>query len=116
MGTPEVRAMAFSTLIVANLGLIVVNASWSRNMFATLQSKNGPMLWVIGGASIFLALAVYFPPMGRLFQFGPLGVLPMLGCLVAGVVSVSWFELPKMMMARKGKALLQASVPSVPSV
>src|SRR6185369_11413412 len=45
----EARALAFTTLIIANLGLILINRSWSRTVLATIRSPNPALWWVIGG-------------------------------------------------------------------
>jgi P-type Ca2+ transporter type 2C len=104
--TQESRAMAFATLIVANLTLILTNASWSRSIIATLRSKNQAMLWVLGGAFVFLALVLYVPTLGQVFRFSGLSALEGLTCVGAGLASVVWFELPKLIMARRGKVLI----------
>ena len=38
-GEAEARALTFTTLIVANLGLILTNRSWSRTILETLKSS-----------------------------------------------------------------------------
>jgi Ca2+-transporting ATPase len=105
----ESRAMSFATLIIANLTLILTNASWSRSILATLRSKNQAMLWVLSGAFSFLALVIYVPMFSKFFLFSRLNSLEGLACMVAGLASVAWFELPKLIMARRGKALLSKS-------
>ena len=106
ISTEESRAMAFATLIVANLALILTNASWSRSMIATLRSKNQAMLWVLGGAFVFLALVLYVPALRQVFRFSGLTAFEGLACAGAGLASVAWFELPKLIMARRGRVLL----------
>ncbi len=98
--------MAFATLIVANLTLILTNASWSRSIIATLRSKNQALLWVLSGAFVFLALVLYVPPLSQVFRFSRLSALEGIVCVGVGLASVAWFELPKLVLARRGKALL----------
>src|SRR5262249_45706879 len=43
-GELDARALTFTTLIVANLGLIFTNRSWSRTILATLHEPNSA-LW-----------------------------------------------------------------------
>ena len=65
----EARALAYTTLIIANLGLILTNRSWTRTVWQTLRTPNTALWWVLGGASIFLGLVLYVPFLRSLFQF-----------------------------------------------
>ena len=107
MDTQTSRAMTFTTLIVANLSLILTNASWSRSIIATLRSKNQAMWWVVGGAFVFLGLVLYVPFLSQLFRFKHLTPRRSPSCAARGLASVVWFELPKLIMAHRGKTLLQ---------
>jgi Ca2+-transporting ATPase len=97
------RALTFTTLIIANLGLIFVNRSWSRTVLATLRSPNTALWWVTGGAILFLGMALYVPFLRDLFRFSFLHPIDILICVVAGVASVLWFEVLKIMSARRGQ-------------
>ncbi len=97
----EVRALTFTTLIVANLGLILINRSWSRTVIETLREKNPAVKWVIGGATAFLALVLFVPPLRNLFHFDLLHWDDLLICLGAGIVSILWFEGFKLISRRK---------------
>ena len=98
------RALTFTTLIIANLGLIFVNRSWSRTVLATLRSPNTALWWVTGGAVLFLGLALYVPFLRQLFRFSVLHPTDILICVTAGVVSVLWFEVMKAVNPRPGHA------------
>ncbi|MDP3066380.1 MAG: cation-translocating P-type ATPase [Methanobacteriaceae archaeon] len=86
------RALAFTTLLFANLALILSNRSWNMTILQTLRSPNRALWWVLTGAVIFLGLVLYLPPLQRLFQFGVLSPADLLLCFLAGGVSVLWFE------------------------
>ncbi len=60
-GEEEARALAFTTLIVANIGLILANRSWSQTIWSRFGSSNRALWWVAGGAAAFLAAALYVP-------------------------------------------------------
>ncbi len=92
---PEARALSFSTLIVANLGLIFANRSWSQTIPSRLRSPNQALWWVTGGAASFLGLALYLPVLRRIFHFANLGAREVLLCVGIGMLSVVWFELLK---------------------
>jgi Ca2+-transporting ATPase len=98
----EARALAFTTLIIANLGLILINRSWSRTVLATLRSPNAALWWVTGGAAVFLGLVLYVPVLRELFRFAELHWIDLGICIAAGVVSLMWFELFKLMSRRAG--------------
>jgi Ca2+-transporting ATPase len=89
------RTLAFITLIVANLSLILTNRSWQRSLFASMAVPNRALFWVLGSALTFLGLVVYVPGLRNLFHFAPMGVLDILIALAAGLLSVAWFEIVK---------------------
>ncbi|MCL5103876.1 MAG: cation-translocating P-type ATPase [Armatimonadetes bacterium] len=97
----EIRTMAFTSLIVANLALILTNVSWSRSIVATLRTRNRPMWWVVGGAFTFLGLVLYVPFLSHMFRFSMISPLEVALCVGAGLASVLWFELAKLVMARE---------------
>ena len=103
----ECRAMAFTTLIVGNLALILTNVSWSHSLIATLRSPNKAMLWVLGGAFAFLGMVLYVPYLNHLFRFEILSPLDVAICLAGGVVSVLWFEVLKMIAVRRNHTVLE---------
>ena len=95
-GETETRALAFVTLVFANLGLIFVNRSWSAPTLGMRHSPN-PALWRVGaGTIVLLGLALYLPFLHELFRFAPLGAADVAICLAVAVLSVAWFELYKL--------------------
>lgn len=99
-GDEEARALSFSTLIVANLGLIFVNRSWTETAAARLRTPNKAMWWVTGGALAFLACALYVPALRRVFHFSYLSPLDVGFCVMFGVASVVWFDFGKLRFRR----------------
>jgi len=95
-GEEDARALTFTTLIIANLGLIFVNRSWSRTVLTTLRSPNAALWWVTCGAILFLGLSLSVPFFRDLFRFSVLHSVDIAICIGAGVVSVLWFEVLKM--------------------
>jgi Ca2+-transporting ATPase len=100
----EARALAFTTLIIANIGLILINRSWAHSALATLRSPNAALWWVIGGAVAFLAFALYVPVLRELFRFAQLGIIDLGVCLLAGTASILWFEAFKLISQRRTKS------------
>ena len=86
------RGLGFTALIIANLGLILTNRSWSRTILKTLRSPNAALWWVLGGALLFLGLSLYVPFLRGLFLFGTMRVSGLAVSFAAGLISVLWFE------------------------
>ena len=88
-GAEEARALAFTTLVVSNLGLIFVNRSRSRRLSEALAAPN-PAWWWIGGLTVlFLGLVHGLAPLRTLFHFGPMHWDDLAFCLVASLLLVS---------------------------
>jgi Ca2+-transporting ATPase len=86
------RALTFTTVVIGNLGLILVNRSWQHSILTTLFSRNRALWWVIGGAFSFLVLALTLTFMRELFHFAPVTLAQFALCVIAGLGSVIWFE------------------------
>jgi Ca2+-transporting ATPase len=54
-GDASARTLSYTTMIFANLALILTNRSWSRTIIQTIQSPNKALWFVLGGALLFLA-------------------------------------------------------------
>ena len=104
-GIIEARTLAFVTLIVSNLSLILTNRSWEMSMITSFKRKNTALLGVAGFAIGFLALVLYVPALRTLFHFSYLHPSDLLITLVAGVGTVAWFEGIKVLMNRRGAKL-----------
>jgi Ca2+-transporting ATPase len=97
----EARALTFTTLVIANLGLILTNRSWSRTIMETLSTPNAALRWIVGGALTLLGLVLYVPFLRDLFQFAYLHFVDLAICFMAGIASVLWFEGLKLLNGRK---------------
>jgi Ca2+-transporting ATPase len=94
----DVRALTFATLVIGNLGLILVNRSWTQTVFAGILKDRNPALgWVLGGALLFLGLLLMVPFAQELFQIAPLHAGDIMWVLVAGIASVLWFDFYKVL-------------------
>jgi Ca2+-transporting ATPase len=111
-GESDARALTFTTLIIANLGLIFVNRSWTRTVLATLRSPNSALWWVSVGALVFLGLVLYVPFLRDLFHLSALHFIDLLICLAAGAASVMWFEGLKLVNGRKKQLSVQRALGS----
>jgi Ca2+-transporting ATPase len=99
------RALTFTTLIVANLCLILTNRSWSRTIISMIKVPNSALWWVLGGAALFLGLVLYVPFLRMVFHFSSLHTFDLVVCMIAGTVSILWFEALKVMYARTNRSM-----------
>ena len=107
-GEKDARAITFTTLIIANLGLIMTNRSWSHSILSTLRKPNKALWWVVAGTLIFLSLVLYVPFLRNMFRFSQLHPIDLFICLAAGISSIIWFEGLKI-FKRKPKPLVNIS-------
>ncbi|HRU79702.1 MAG TPA: cation-translocating P-type ATPase [Methanolinea sp.] len=95
MGDDEARTLTFVTVVAANLGLILINRSWTLPFWETLGLPNRAFWIVISGTLLCLALVISLPPMRDLFSFAPVSAMALMVASAAGVASVLWFEVFK---------------------
>ncbi len=97
MGYSEkaVRTLTFVTLIVSNIAVILSNRSWTSGILKILLTPNKAVMWIIGGAVIFLILILQIPFLLDLFQFEKIGYLELIACTIGGFFSITWFEIYK---------------------
>jgi len=96
------RTLAFATIVIGNIGLIMVNRTWNQTFFSTISKPNPALWWVIGGALCFLTLALTHPFMQKLFHFSPVNFSQVSLSVIAGIGSVIWFEWFKMVRRNQG--------------
>jgi Ca2+-transporting ATPase len=102
--TERLRAVVFSTLVFANLGLIIVSRSWTESALRTLW-RGGKVLWTLILATVGLgALVLGFAPLQRLFSLAPLSLGDIGACLAMAATSVAWFEVVKLGLERRSCA------------
>ncbi len=101
-GENAARGLAFATLIIANLSLIVTNRSRTLSAIRSLRTPNKPQWWVLGGGLSFLCLVLFVPFLQDLFKVELPQPLSLLGCLAAGASSVLVFEAFKAVMRHRG--------------
>ncbi|HZD43723.1 MAG TPA: cation-translocating P-type ATPase, partial [Methanomicrobiales archaeon] len=101
LGESEARAFTFTTIVIANLGLILVNRSWSRTLSSTLRRPNSSLWWIVLGALFFLGVVLYLPILQNLFAFAPLSGEEVALAVAIGIVSVFWFEVYKAWRGRE---------------
>ncbi len=101
MDESQSRTLSFITLIISNLCLILTNRSWSKTLVGLMAVKNRVVKWVLGGAILFLTLVVSIPFLRDIFHFSVPSVWAILIAISAGIVSILWFEILKMIARSK---------------
>lgn len=104
----EARALAFVTLIISNICLILTNRSWARGMISLFSVSNRALVNVVALAIGFLALIIYLPFLQKIFHFGQIHSGDIIICLAAGIWSVLWFELVKIIFSKMKVDLMRA--------
>ena len=97
-GEQVARCMAFVTLVLGNLGLILTNRSLKVSAFSALTRPNRALIFVMIITIVALALAVFVPWLRGLFGFAPLSLPRLaeaagaaLACLVVNdVIGAVW--------------------------
>lgn len=101
----EARALAFTCLVIGNLGLIVSSRSIRRNVFALLRIPNRAQWWIAGGTGMALLLVLEVPVLRQAFHFSQVHANYMLVAVAAGLASIAWFEWSKYFFGRaEGKS------------
>lgn len=97
LGMPEVdlRAFVFTTLVLMNLGLIIVNRSFRSSLSEALLRPNRTLWVLVTVVLLVLATALYWHPAQLLFHFGPLHLDDLSICLAGGAVLIGLLELGK---------------------
>ncbi|CCG08683.1 cation-translocating P-type ATPase [Pararhodospirillum photometricum] len=101
-GMPEAegRTLAFFSLVLCILVLILVNRSSSASIVSALRRPNPMLLGVIGVVVVMLALTVLSPFVREVFRFHPLSGVDLLIVLGAGVGLLATLDLAKVVRLR----------------
>ncbi|MCA0303019.1 MAG: cation-translocating P-type ATPase, partial [Proteobacteria bacterium] len=92
MPDDELRALMFTSLVLINVGLILVNRSFSASPWQAIARPN-PFLWgLLSLVAMVLAGALFWPPAMALFRFGPLHLDDLAVSLLAGLAVVALME------------------------
>jgi len=95
MPVDEVRALAFFSLIIAIVALILVNRSSSASLFKAIRRPNRALAIVLPLVVLMLAATLLIPFVSDLFRFGPLHADDLLLVFGAGAAVLVVLELLK---------------------
>ena len=96
------RTLAFITLMVGNVGLILSNRSWSESAWGLLKRSNPVFPWVALGSLVLLFGVTYLPGLNAILHFVsvPLGMAGL--AVLAGLGSLVLVEGFKFIFLRRG--------------
>jgi len=94
-GADEARALSFTTLVFANVLLILTNLSWKDNFIRIMGKAHATFWWVSAGALAVLFVVLYTPFFRGVFRFGVLHPNDLALAFLGGAASLFWFELLK---------------------
>jgi Ca2+-transporting ATPase len=87
------QAFVFVTLVLGNLMLIFSNRSRTEPVWKTIVRPNRTLWIVVTVALGLLAVAIYWPPLARLFYFQPLDLSALGAAGVCAGICLVWVEL-----------------------
>jgi len=95
MPEAEVRSLAFLTLVIGNVALILAGRSFSTSVIRAFSRPN-PVLWIVLGVdAMLLGLVLSWKPVRNLFQFGPLHADDVVICIAIGAAVLVFLEFLK---------------------
>lgn len=97
-GEDVVRSITFTTLVLSNLGLLLVNRSWRLPIWRLKEVRRNPAaMWITSATLLILTAMMTVPLLRRAFHFGELDIAQASVAVVAAVLGVVWFELFKIL-------------------
>jgi P-type Ca2+ transporter type 2C len=99
---PDLRALVFTSLVLMNMGLIMVNRSFKASLGRAFWRPNRSLGVLFGSVMALLAMAVYWQPAQSLFHFGRLHGDDLAVCAVASLLSILMLEGIKAVWFRAG--------------
>jgi Ca2+-transporting ATPase len=95
MPPDETRALAFFSLIVCIVSLVLANRSFSASLSSAFLRPNRALALILVAVTIILATALLWSPASMLFQFGPLHSNDLMITLGAGSIVLALVEMLK---------------------
>jgi Ca2+-transporting ATPase len=101
MPEDETRAVAFATLVLSIVVLILVNRSYSSSLRLAIARPNRTLAYVLATVAAMLALTMIWPVARDLFHFGRLALTD--AVLIAGAGFGLWIvlETTKRLLAKR---------------
>ena len=99
----QVRSVAFSTILISNVFLTLVNRSFYYSVLKTMAYPNRLVPFIIAVTLVVLFTALYLPGAQRLFGLYPIGADWLLRATAVAAVSVLWIEVYKFVLRKNDR-------------
>jgi Ca2+-transporting ATPase len=93
--TEAARTLAFLTLVVCNIGMILSNRSLTRSILSMWKEKNSAFTWVMTGTAAVMCLVLTVPSLKSLFRFSSVSLIDLILALAGGLMTIVLMELVK---------------------
>lgn len=97
----EVRAIAFSSLIIGNIFLVLTNLSRTRHVVAVIREGNKALIIILTAALAILSLIIFVPTLQRVFSFDFPGHTHFLSAITGAMTMLTVLELIKYFRNRR---------------
>ena len=94
------RTIVFTTLILSNVFLTIVNRSFEETFRKTIRYKNPLVIYVLSLSAIFLLSLYLLKPVQSIFQLTSVSMPNYLVCVVTSLICTGFFELYKSWRSR----------------
>ncbi len=95
MPEDELRSVMFTSLVLMNVSLILVNRSFSSSLVGALRRPNNFLWLLLAAVTAVLTVALTWPPAMALFRFGPFRIHDLAVSAGAGLSLLLLMELIK---------------------
>jgi Ca2+-transporting ATPase len=92
LGEEMTRTLVFTSLVVANIALTLVNRSFEYSVLDTLRYPNKMLRGILAGTVVMLLLLLYVPLFRDFFMLASPGIGLLALATGVGLVSVLWYE------------------------
>jgi P-type Ca2+ transporter type 2C len=96
-----VRTLTFTTLVISNILLTLVNRSFTQSVFQTIRIPNPTLLLMLGLTFTLLLTTLFVPAARELFGFNPVPILNLGWCGLVALMGVGWVEVYKLVSSTK---------------
>jgi Ca2+-transporting ATPase len=84
--------IAFGSLMLGNLSLIIVSRSKQLHFFAILKRRNSSQYWIIGSAISLFSAFLLTPFLRERFGFAEITIEGVILILFSGLIGLIWYE------------------------
>jgi Ca2+-transporting ATPase len=112
MPAADLRALVFTSLVLINMGFILVNRSFESSLARAILRPNRALWILVVGVTALLGIALFWPPAQSLFHFGQLHWDDLAVCAAIGAASLVVLEVLKSRWFHLAGAPVAASPPN----